>query len=124
MSSPAKCILLVGHCNVDGPRLQKVLGHEFKQARIERINSQADLERAVSAGADLLLINREPVGFAIEGMQIIRDLQQMRPQAKVMLISDFPEAQAQALLAGALQGFGKSQLGTQAIKELVAAALE
>ena len=119
-----KRILLVGHCNVDGPRLQKVLGHDFKHASLQRINSQADLEQAISDGADLLLVNREPVGFEIEGLEIIRDVRQSHPQAKVMLISDFPDAQAQALLAGAIPGFGKSQLGTPGVKDLVAAALE
>jgi len=119
----SKCILVVGHCNVDGPRLVKELNRDFAEARVERINSREDLEAACSAGADLLLVNREPVGFETAGLEIIKDVRQKYPQAKVMLISDFPDAQAQALLEGAVPGFGKSQMGTAGMSEAVGAAL-
>ena len=124
MISSAKRILLVGHCNVDGPHLQSVLSHDFNGAQVARVNSQAELEQACATGADLLLVNRVPVGFDIQGLDIIRDVRQRYPEAKVMLISDFPDAQVQALLAGAIPGFGKSQVGTPNVKKLLAEALD
>src|SRR5688500_7137408 len=65
----AKRILLVGHCGFDGPRLQKELSDRFPGADVMRINSEEDLKRECEDGADLLLVNREPVGFETDGME-------------------------------------------------------
>src|SRR4051794_8034403 len=103
-----KRILLVGHCNIDGPRLQEVISSEIPGSQVERVNSDADLRRTVGEGADLLLVNREPVGFDESGLDLIRTVCGRHPGAKVMLVSDYPDAQEQAVQAGALPGFGKS----------------
>ena len=119
----SKRILLVGHCGVDGPRLKDELSRALKGVEVERINSEADLEQAVGKGADLLLVNREPVGFEGEGLEIIRKVKSENPDCKVMLVSDYEDAQKEAVGAGAMQGFGKSEMGSPRLAEHVKQAL-
>ena len=43
-------------------------------------------------------------------------------RVKVMLISNYTEAQQQAIAAGALAGFGKREIGTKRVTELLRGA--
>ena len=120
----SKRILLVGHCGVDGPRMQREIGSFMRGADVLRINSDSDLDKAVGGGADLLLINREPLGFEPRlGPDLIRELQERHPDAKLMLVSDHDDAQQEASKAGALPGFGKSDLGSPKFEETIRQAL-
>lgn len=119
-----KKILLVGHCGVDGPRLKDELSRALPGTPVERINSDADLERAVGEGEALFLVNREPVGFEGEGLDIIRKVKSNNPGCKVMLVSDYEDAQREAQGAGAMKGFGKSEMGSQRLAEHVKQALD
>src|SRR5690349_10522765 len=77
-------VVLVGHCGVDGPRLQSQLS-QLPDVKVTRVNSPADLERSCREGhADLLLVNREPVGFDEEGIDIVRQIANNYPDTKVM----------------------------------------
>ena len=116
-------ILLVGHCGVDGPRLKDELSKALPSAKVERINSDAELRTAVGEGEALLLINREPVGFEGEGLDLIKRVKGDHPDCKVMLVSDYPDAQKEAEQAGALKGFGKSEMGSPSLAEHVKRAL-
>src|SRR3954471_10678414 len=102
----SKRVVLVGHCNVDGPRLQREIESKAAPVKVSRVNDVDDLESAVENGADLLLVNREPVGFQEEGIDLIRDVRARYPGQKVMLVSDYADAQEEAERAGALPGFG------------------
>jgi hypothetical protein len=120
----SKRILLVGHCGVDGPRLKSEISQFLSDADVERINSDADLRRACDRGADLLLINREPLGFEPRsGTQLVRDLCERFPGQKLILVSDLEEAQQEAAEAGALPGFGKSDIGSPKFEDTVRNAL-
>jgi CheY-like chemotaxis protein len=116
-------VILVGHCGVDGPRLQREISARIPDTHVIRVNSTADLERYLEQDADLFLVNREPVGFDEDGLDIVRDIRQEHPQAKVMLVSDYPEAQQAAVQAGALPGFGKSEMGSESLTDTVRQAL-
>ena len=119
-----KRILIVGHCGVDGPRLQSEVSACVAGAEVLRINSEADLERACDAGADLLLVNREPVGFeGTSGLDIIRKVCGGRPARRAMLVSDYADAQEQAVAAGAVEGFGKRDMGSPKLADTVLRAL-
>ena len=118
-----KRILLVGHCGVDGPRLKDELSKALPSTKVERINSDEELRAACEQGADLLLVNREPFGFDCEGLDIIREIRSEHPDCKVMLVSDLPDAQDKAVEAGAVKGFGKSELGSPQLAEHVKEAL-
>lgn len=118
----AHSVILVGHCNLDGPRLKSELSR-LEGVEVERINTAADLERCCERNPDLLLINREPVGFEGDGLAIVRQVCEKHPGTKVILVSDRPDAQADAEKAGALPGFGKSLMGTPELCERVKKAL-
>jgi DNA-binding NarL/FixJ family response regulator len=121
----SKRILLVGHCGVDGPRMQSEISDFLDDADVLRINSDRDLERAVDQGADLLLINREPLGFEPKlGQDLIRELHEKYPDQKLVLVSDYDDAQEEATEAGALPGFGKSDIGSPKFEETIRQALE
>ena len=117
-------VVLVGHCGVDGPRLQREISSRIPDTHVVRVNSTADLERTLGDGADLFLVNREPVGFDEDGLDIIRDIREEHPDAKVMLVSDYPDAQEAAVQAGALPGFGKSEMGSESLTDTVRQALD
>jgi DNA-binding NtrC family response regulator len=119
----SKRILLVGHCGVDGPRLKDELSRALPGTAVERINSVADLDQAVGDGDPLLLVNREPVGFDEAGLDIIKRVRKDNPDCKVMLVSDHEDAQEQAAKAGALPGFGKSEMGSGRLADHVKRAL-
>src|SRR5688500_13171865 len=120
----SKRILLVGHCGVDGPRLKDELSRALRGVDVERLNSDDDLRRAGGEGADLLLVNREPVGFDGEGLDLIKAVKSLNPDCKVMLVSDYDDAQQQAEKAGAIKGFGKSEMGSPKLAEHVKQALD
>jgi DNA-binding NarL/FixJ family response regulator len=109
---------------MDGPRLKREISEGLPGTEVVRINSLADLDRVVEEGADLLLVNREPVGFEEEGVDLIRRVHRKDSEAKVMLVSDRMDAQAEAVDAGALPGFGKELMGTKELIEAVEEGLE
>jgi len=55
---------------------------------------------------------------------LIRRLRASYPNVKTMLVSNYPDAQQAAVQAGALPGFGKRELGSPRVPELIRAALE
>jgi DNA-binding NarL/FixJ family response regulator len=119
----AHSVVLVGHCGIDGPQLQSELSR-LPDVEVTRVNSPADLERTCRDGqADLLLVNREPVGFDEDGLAIVRQVAEQYPDTKVILVSDYPEAQEEAVKAGAMKGFGKSLMGSDELGEKVKEAL-
>jgi hypothetical protein len=123
----AKKIALVGHCGPDSTYLRmtikKAIGGD---AAIVMADDDAELTSALSDGVDLILFNRElGYGFAqTHGVELIRHLRESSPKVKMMLVSNYPEAQAAAVQAGAVPGFGKRELGTQRVVELLREAVK
>lgn len=89
------------------------------------VGGEEELQRLLKEGVDLLLLNRTlDYGFAEEeGVALMRRLRRERPGLKMMLVSNYPEAQAAALAEGALAGFGKSELGSTRVVEVLRSAL-
>ena len=118
-------IVLVGHCGVDAPRLEREVSKSIPRAEVLCVNTEMQLQDVVDEGADLFLVNRQlPYGFeSEEGVELIHELQQMHPDAKTMLVSNYAEAQAEALAAGAVPGFGKRELGQPRVVQLIREAL-
>jgi hypothetical protein len=79
------------------------------------------LKQHLDAGAELVLFNRQlDYGFSsYEGVDVIRDVRKSHPKARLMMITNYPEAQAAAVAEGALPGFGKRELGSQRVKDLL-----
>ena len=56
-------------------------------------------------------------------MDLIKRLRAAHPSVKLMLVSNYPDAQADAVANGALPGFGKRELGSPRVAELIREAL-
>ncbi len=121
----AKKIALVGHCGPDSSYLRIAVSRAHRAATIVSADDSQELKRVLDDGVDLLLLNRQlDYGFDDdEGVALIRKLRAKYPELKMMLVSNYPDAQAQAIAAGALPGFGKREIGTPRVSELLQQAL-
>ena len=84
-------------------------------------DDEQELSALLEAGVDLLLVNRE-LGWGFDqtqGVEVLRSLKARHPHMKMMLVSNFPDAQAAAQAAGALPGFGKREIGTPRVTQLL-----
>ncbi|MEM1028335.1 MAG: hypothetical protein AAGJ38_09655 [Planctomycetota bacterium] len=115
---PPTHVALVGHCGFDGSSLTRLAKSALPDAEIVAVNHQKDLD-TVAHGQALLLINRVLDGRfdAESSVSMIEQLAERDDAPAMMLISNYPDAQAQAEAAGALPGFGKSDLGRAEITE-------
>jgi ActR/RegA family two-component response regulator len=120
-------VLLVGHCGPDASYLHRAVKSALGDVAIEIAEDNASMQSAVAGGVDLVLINRE-LGYGFEpdsGVEMIRALKQANGNLRLMLVSNFAEAQKAAVEAGAFMGFGKRQIGsaivTQVLQNAVAA---
>ena len=122
-----KKVVLVGHCGADSSYLRiAVSSAGAAGVSVLTADDQESLDAALSSnGVELVLINRVlDWGFEDqEGVTLVARLRQSHPQIKTMLVSNYPEAQAAAVAAGALPGFGKREIGSAKVKELLRNAL-
>ena len=121
-----KKVVLVGHCGADSSYLRiAVASAGTAGVSIGSAEDQDALNAALQNGAELVLINRVlDWGFDDqEGIALIVRLRQTHPQVKTMLVSNYADAQAAAVAAGALPGFGKREIGSAKVKELLRNAL-
>lgn len=121
--SQVKRVLLVGHCGPDTWALRSWVERVLNGVTVAQLNNDTALENV--NGDSLLLINRVLDGqFSNDnGIELIRRLGARPTRPRMMLVSNFPDAQQQAEQAGALPGFGKSELGSpQATHRLQQAA--
>ena len=119
-------VVLVGHCGFDSGSLKRLAREALPDAEVVAVNQQAPLDK-LAHGRSLLLINRQLDGrFAAgDSLAMIRRYAAGDNSPRMMLISNFADAQADAVAAGALPGFGKNDLGdpgvTQRLRNLAAA---
>ena len=118
-------VLDVGQCGYDHPRISALLRTQFGAEVVQVHSATEALDRLRSEAFDLVLVNRVFDRTAEEGLDLIRKL---KADAKteavpVMLVSNFPESQAEAVAAGAVPGFGKAALAEAATKERLEKAL-
>ena len=72
---------------------------------------------------DLVLVNRLMDGDGSSGVAFLTQVKSEKPDLRVMLVSDYAEAQAEAAANGALPGFGKSALFAKETAEILRGAL-
>jgi DNA-binding NarL/FixJ family response regulator len=120
-----KRIALVGHCGADATYLRIAVTRTVKDVVFVRADDHSELNKAIAEGLDLVLLNRRlDWGFETdEGVELIRQLRAEHPNLRLMLVSNYPDAQEAALQAGALPGFGKDDLRGRAADEKLRAAL-
>ncbi|MFK7790041.1 MAG: hypothetical protein AB8C95_11200 [Phycisphaeraceae bacterium] len=122
---PITRIALVGHCGFDSGSLSRFASNAAPDAEVVRVNDQKSLDDVANADT-LLLVNRVLDGrFTVggSGIELIKTIAAQADAPPTMLISNFAESQEEAVAAGALPGFGKSQVGDAAMKQRIADAV-
>lgn len=118
----AKRVLSVGQCVPDGMALKSFLAQRFS-ADVEA-SATADEAMALlhNGPFDLVLVNRVFDADGGSGQEFIEALKANPTTGKipVMLVSNYADAQQQAVAAGAEPGFGKAQLGADEVAEQLA----
>src|SRR5688500_18660030 len=121
-----KRVLDVGNCVPDHAAICRLVETNFDA----HVAQAADLSCAISAlekqPADLVLVNRKLDHDYSDGMAIVRHLKSHAKWSRVpvMLITNYPEYQAEAVAAGADPGFGKQELRTSETLEKLRKILE
>lgn len=116
-------VILVGHCGADSGMLHRVVGDALKNVPVAVCNDERSLESQARPDS-LLLVNRVLDGAfsAGGGIDLIRAIAKRKEKPAMMLVSNYAEAQAEAVAAGALPGFGKSQAYDAATAKLLQGA--
>ena len=107
MSARGPKVVLVGHCGFDASQLSRIVRAAAPDAEIAHADSDAAVE--VHGSSALFLVNRALSGrfSAPDGVALIASVRATHG-APCMLISNYEDAQARAMEAGALPGFGKA----------------
>ncbi len=107
----SKRVLSVGNCGYDHGRLTRLLGEHFNAVVHGAEHTEAALERLRTEQFDLVVVNRIFDANGQHGLDAIRRIKAEPTLAAtpVMLISNYPQYQEEALAAGAEPGFGKDQ---------------
>ena len=121
-----KRVLDVGQCNVDHSSISRFVKQRFG-AEITRAHDGDEALEALRGGAyDLVLINRKLDMDGSDGISVLKAIKKDSTLADVpvMLVSNYEDAQQQAVKAGAEPGFGKNQLGSDEAAERLAPFLQ
>lgn len=121
----AKKVALVGHCGPDSSYLRLAVSKAEPGVQIVAADDDAELTRVLDGGVDLILFNRLlDFGFdENEGVAVIRRLARHYPRTRMMMVSNFPETQKAAENAGAVPGFGKRDIGSARVTQMLKDAL-
>lgn len=121
-----KRVLSVGQCGPDTAQLKQLVERGHGAELVPAVDWN-DAQRQLSEGAfALVLVNRKLDVDYSDGLEVIRRLkgEAAWSDVPVMMVTNFAEHQEQAVAAGAVYGFGKSELGAAATHERLAAVLE
>ena len=125
MSSTPDRVLDVGQCNPDHSTISRLLSDHF-DVRVDRAATVGEaLAMMHRQSYRLVLVNRLIDEDGSDGMELIRNAtadERLRA-TPLMLVSNYDDAQNQAVEAGGLRGFGKSQIGNRETIERLAELL-
>lgn len=110
---PAKRVLSVGQCGPDHHALSRFLKSAFDVEVIAVDTGPDALDLLRKSDYALVLVNRKLDLDYSDGIDIIRDMQADAELSRipVMLVTNYPEQQDNAVALGAQRGFGKLELG-------------
>jgi len=105
-------VLDVGNCGPDHAAIRSMLSSKFDVRVLQAHGSQDSLELLDSEAIDLVLINRKLDQDYSDGLEILKLIKADPRYASipVMLVTNYQEAQEEAVQWGALPGFGKLSL--------------
>ena len=115
-------VLSVGQCDFDHGAISARLRALCSATVVPVDTADQALQTLSREQFDLVLVNRI---FDADGGSGLELIQQIKAPGSppCMLVSNFPEAQAQAEALGALPGFGKAALGDPALADRFAMIL-
>ncbi|MDX1958537.1 MAG: hypothetical protein SFU98_08190 [Leptospiraceae bacterium] len=120
-----KRIMSVGQCNPDHNALANFLTSNFS-CDIIRIDSTEEAMAALQKDSvDLVLVNRKLDIDYTDGTILI-ELMKADEKLKnipIMLVSNYPEAQDEAMKLGAIKGFGKLEYRSEEVLQRIAGVL-
>ncbi len=122
----SKKVLDVGNCSLDRRSIRQLLKDDFDAQVLAVPGSEEALEALRRDRFDLVLVNREFARSKALGVELIRQIK-VDPRladVPVMLLSDYAEAQQEAVAAGADPGFGKAELDCDETRAKLAAFLD
>ena len=117
--SAGRRVLDVGQCDMDHGSISRLLRQEFA-AEVVRVHSADEALAGLRGGGfDLVLVNRVFDHTGEAGLDLIRRAKadEATKAVPVMLVSNFADAQAEAVAAGAAPGFGKAALAEPATRQ-------
>src|SRR5262249_33086798 len=105
-------VLSVGQCGLDHGNISAALRRGFGAEVVAAGSAGGALARLRQGAVDLVLVNRIFDAKGASGLDLIRCIKEDEGLRRlpVMLVSNFPDAQQQAVAAGAEPGFGKASL--------------
>ena len=109
-----KHVLSVGQCGFDHGSISRCLGSHFEVEVTAAATSVSALGLLRKQSFDLVLVNRQFDADGSEGLDFVKALKADAALATkpVMLVTNFPEYDQQAVALGAVSGFGKAQVGS------------
>ena len=121
----SKRVLSIGQCIPDQAKLSQFLETNFNAVVVSAATSDDAVKLLREAPFDLILINRKLDTDYSDGIEVLRRLMTASdlPPSAMMLVSNFPDAQADAMALGAMQGFGKLEYEKPETRERLAAVL-
>jgi len=121
-----KRVIDVGNCAPDHAAIRRQIESTFDAKVLEADDLAGALARLEEQPADLILVNRKLDLDYSDGMAIVRHLKadSRWSSIPIMLISNYPEYQSEAVAAGAVPGFGKQELRTSETREKLEKYLE
>ncbi|WP_298865588.1 hypothetical protein [uncultured Gimesia sp.] len=106
-----KRVLSVGQCVPDTNSLVRFLTNNFS-VEIDQSDVEVDtLEKMKKQSYDLVMINRKLDADYSDGIELIQKIKESSEvkSSRLMLVSNFPEYQEEAVQAGAEYGIGKNE---------------
>lgn len=119
-------VLSVGQCGFDHASLARFLRKSFDVTVDTADTAQEALDQLRADPVDLVLVNRKLDADGSDGMAIVKAIQADAALSSipVILVSNYADAQSAAVAAGALPGFGKSDIGSEEAIAKLAAVLK
>lgn len=120
-----KKIFSVGQCSPDHSSLQSFFERNF-ECNVKRIDSKEEaLQILEKEKPDLLIVNRKLDIDYTDGTELIIQMKKNPSMSSVpvMLVSNYPEYQEEAVRLGAVYGFGKAELQKKETLERVSQIL-
>lgn len=116
-----KKVLLSGNCNFDYPYIKKIIESHF-DSEVIRAHDNEDARKLINKNKyDLVMVNRIGAFDNKPGIEIIKYMQSDSELKKtpVMLITNYPMYMKEAIEAGAVEGFGKENVKSEATLDIL-----